>query len=170
MFEYESSAGVPLCLILSCFLVFGWISFSRAQDFWFSSLCWCWRVSTITIGLSPTDRRNIMRDVCVLLYWLSYWWRRMHAQHVHISVQKKMYVRHVHISVQLLEIHTQHVHISVQLLVLCFILVLPVSLPFWSALFKYKWWIVWTKGSLYIQCISAHFVYDWTRQRYAVRF
>ena len=40
---------------------------------------------------------------------------------------------------------------------LCSILLLPVSLPLWSALFRYKWWIVWTKGGLYIQCISAHF-------------
>jgi len=46
---------------------------------------------------------------------------------------------------------------------LCSILSLPVSLQLWSALFKYEWWIVWTKGGLCIQCISAHFVHDWTR-------
>jgi len=53
---------------------------------------------------------------------------------------------------------------------LCSILLLPVSPPLRSALFRYKWWIIWTKGGLCIQCISAHFVHDWTRQRYAVQF
>jgi len=50
------------------------------------------------------------------------------------------------------------------------ILLLSLSLPSWSALFRYKWWIVWTKGGLCIQYISSHFVYDWTRQRYTVQF
>jgi len=50
------------------------------------------------------------------------------------------------------------------------ILLLSVSLTLRSALFRYKWWIVWTKGGLCIQCISTHVVYDWTRQRCAVQF
>ena len=53
---------------------------------------------------------------------------------------------------QRMEMHAWHVHISVELLV--------------SVLH----FIVWTKGGLYIQCVSAHFVHDWTQQRYAVQF
>jgi len=71
---------------------------------------------------------------------------------------------------QRMEMHARYVHISVQLLAsLLHVIIASVSALTVSAV-QIQMMVVWTKGGLCIQCISAHFMHDWTRQRHVVQF